>query len=365
MGAPDREPVTVTVDDVTVRKTLNLEDFDAIAIVYEVSSNREDDTRFHIEDNVPEGVSTEDLGFHPEHEAAESTLSAESVILEDQLARGESSRIVLGIRNYPEDDLEGLTDEPTLELLGTDAPAPGSVSSGEATDPERAEEGPSSGGVVRVLANELRRDDMSDEARRQLRDEFLDTESELENQIAELEEWIDDFEVYQPPMEEFLSEYGTVERIRSAFRDEISIIEEAVTTVQGRTDEVVGGLDTVNDRIVSTGADLETAAARMDTVEEGLKSIKDEIGKIDNRIEDSEDQAEQVSDEVRALEQRAGNLEGTVADFEEELKSIRASIRDDIRDIESDIDEFESFRDRLSAAFGDEEGSFDIESDDG
>ncbi len=365
MSEADPDAVTVSKDGVTVRKTVDTEQFQTLTVVIELASEREDVTRIHLLDPLPDGVPIDEIGFHPEYGAEHWSVEDGCVVFERDLATGETYTTIYGIRDYPAEETAALLDEPDLELLEVgpesvddvvdegrsevvrdfvagEADLPGLEDElGAATETaEAAEETPvedrevqepPTGGVVQALVKELRERKVDPEDRQLLSEELLDTEGAVEARVTHLQQRVSDLEAYTDALEEFIDREGTAEKVISDFRDDVAGLEREVHATGDRVDDALERLSSVDDRVTEVETDFESLGSRVD-------HFGDRLGDIEN--------------DVAAVDDRADDLDGRIEDLRDELNTLRRNLRNDVQALEKDLEDFEEFQEQLSSVFG-------------
>lgn len=117
MSDADPEAVTVSADGITVRKTVDTEQFQTLAVVVELASERDGEARVQLVDQIPTDVPMEDVGFHPQYGSEHWSVDEGSVAFERDFEPGEAYTTVYGIRDYPSDAIDALLTEPQLGLV--------------------------------------------------------------------------------------------------------------------------------------------------------------------------------------------------------------------------------------------------------
>jgi len=109
---------TTTVDEDGIRVEKSFTDDDAFpvpAVMYELSSTREDPVRVRIVDRIPESFPMDRIGFHPEYESENWTAYKDHrVEFERVVDPGDEIETVFGIRD-DDPDLEGFLGTPVIE----------------------------------------------------------------------------------------------------------------------------------------------------------------------------------------------------------------------------------------------------------
>ncbi|MFB6353611.1 MAG: hypothetical protein ABEJ92_05950 [Halobacteriales archaeon] len=134
MSDADPEAVTVSAEGITVRKTVDTEQFQTLAVVVELASERDDVARVQLVDPIPSDVPMDDVGFHPNYGSEHWSVEDGTVAFERDFEPGETYTTVYGLRDYPEDETDALLVEPEVGLVET-----GPESLEDVVDEERSE----------------------------------------------------------------------------------------------------------------------------------------------------------------------------------------------------------------------------------
>lgn len=106
---------TVDEDGIRVEKSFTDDAFPVPAVMYELSSTREDPVRVRIVDRIPESFPMDRIGFHPEYESENWTAYKDHrVEFERVVDPGDEIETVFGIRD-DDPDLEGFLGTPVIE----------------------------------------------------------------------------------------------------------------------------------------------------------------------------------------------------------------------------------------------------------
>ena len=111
------EEATTTVDEAGIRveKSFTDDAFPVPAVMYELSSSREDPVRVRIVDRIPESFPMDRIGFHPEYESDNWTAYKDHrVEFERVVDPGDAIETVFGIRD-DDPDLDGFLGTPVIE----------------------------------------------------------------------------------------------------------------------------------------------------------------------------------------------------------------------------------------------------------
>lgn len=112
----DRREVTVTADGVEVRKLFEDEQFPVPAVAFDVRSERAEPVVVRIVDDVPEDVTMDDLGFHPEYGSEFWSVGDGSITFERTFDPDETFETVYGLRVGDADAVERFLGEPRVEV---------------------------------------------------------------------------------------------------------------------------------------------------------------------------------------------------------------------------------------------------------
>ena len=106
---------TVDEDGIRVEKSFTDDAFPVPAVMYELSSTREDPVRVRIVDRIPESFPMDRIGFHPEYESDSWTAYKDHrVEFERVIDPGDTVETVFGIRD-DDPDLDGFLGSPVIE----------------------------------------------------------------------------------------------------------------------------------------------------------------------------------------------------------------------------------------------------------
>jgi predicted nucleic acid-binding Zn-ribbon protein len=106
---------TVDEDGIRVEKSFTDDAFPVPAVMYELSSTRENPVRVRIVDRIPESFPMDRIGFHPEYESDSWTAYKDHrVEFERVIDPGDAVETVFGIRD-DDPDLDGFLGSPIIE----------------------------------------------------------------------------------------------------------------------------------------------------------------------------------------------------------------------------------------------------------
>ncbi|MFB6201916.1 MAG: hypothetical protein ABEI98_07880 [Halorhabdus sp.] len=351
------ESVEVASDGVTVVKRFEADEFPVPAIAFNIQSARTEPVTVTLSDSVPEDVSVEDLGFHPEYGSEYWTIDEDTITFEREIDADSEYTTVYGIRATGTDEVEKFLTEPTIESVDpplededdlvedassdvvrdviagesdsvpgleetddeeietldlTDPNEPdddGSTGTEGAADEQPTVEGVQPGAVAKTLAAEIRQDHVDDATLAVLEEELdlgSDTdEGAVDARIQHLQNEVSDLAAYTSALEEFLDENGQGDELIEEFQSRLNEFESELGTVQDELQSVRQEMDTVQTTVEANGETVEDVEETVDTLErevdelaeevEGAGEIDDELADIRDDIEDLEAWREQLS----------------------------------------------------------------------
>ncbi|MFB6195608.1 MAG: hypothetical protein ABEI80_05515 [Haloplanus sp.] len=173
------------------------------------------------------------------------------------------------------------------------------------------------GSVAAGLAAEIRAGTVDDDDLATIED-ALDggVPTSVDVRVGRLQSQVEDLLAYRDALADFLDENGTAEEVLTEVSEEV---------------------DDLTDRVAALEASLEEA-------ESDREDLHDEVTALSDSVAEVSDQVESVGDEL-------AGIETTVENFDDRLTRVE-TLRSDIEDIQDELDELQTFRDRLSSAFG-------------
>ena len=130
MSEADPDAVTVSADGIKVRKTVDANQFEMLAVVFDLVSEREGTALVKIVDPVPEQIPLDDVEFQSESSAEQWTIQDGCVIFEHELAAAEICQTLYTIQDAPAEYAEAILTEPDIELLNVKSELPEDVING-------------------------------------------------------------------------------------------------------------------------------------------------------------------------------------------------------------------------------------------
>lgn len=172
-----------------------------------------------------------------------------------------------------------------------------------------------SGGVARVLLEELRSGDVDEETRAALRAELEPGRSQ-ELRIDHLQSRIGEFAAYVDMLESFVDEHGTFEEAVGGMDATVESLDDEVDALRSELDALA---ESVGVDVDAVEADVEGLRTDVDGLREGQDALAADLDDLGGKHDD--------------LEARVDRLEEQMASVDDRL------------------DEFEAFQARLSGAF--------------
>ncbi|PSP89628.1 hypothetical protein BRC90_04705 [Halobacteriales archaeon QS_4_69_34] len=391
--------VTVAADGVTVTKSYEPERFSVPAIAFGIRSERDAPATVRILDTIPEGVSVDDIGFHPEYGREHWEVDGRDAVFERDLDAGEEDLTVYGVRAVDEDTIERFITEPALSVAGegsgadpatepdsTSEPAAGSASTGSggtstaaettasgggATDRTDATAGtggdasvdvPSAenrdtatggaaasaaaGGVAAALAAELRDGEVDRDDRERIASALGDEAGTGEGgdgtdaRIKHLQSRVSDIEAYSDALEEFIEGTGPARQV-------LDDLDERVGEIDGRVaalDERVDDLDT---RVAGNAEAVESLDASLETVRADVDALRTEVEDAD--LDALQADVETVREDVEAVRE---DVEAVREDVETVREEAGGADADELAALRTEVEELEAWRRRVSDVLG-------------
>ncbi len=268
-------------------------------------------------------------------------------------------------------------------------------SGGDADVPAAAAAG---GGLAATLAAEIRAGEVSDADLETLRGE-LDSglPRSADVRIRRLQSQFADLDAYVDALEEFIDDEGTgaelVERLdaelekvtaevadlregldaaaddREAIHDGVDALDDDLAATDDRLDDVAGtasaaadGVDDLRGRTDAVEAHLDDVESDIDDLVDDLDDVVADVGDVAADVDETEEYVARVDDDLDAVREDVSTVAEDVADAQESLSADVADLRaevsaladelDRVDEVEAEIEELQTFRDRLNSAFG-------------
>lgn len=335
------------VGGVRLEKSLQEDKYHLPSVEFVIESDRSEPVTVTLHETIPDSVALEEIGFHREYGKEHWDIDERQLVFEYTLDAGEEYRTVYGFKPNAVDLSEDLVtkpdeftvtpEEPTVPKgkpvarSASDSPYPadstthtGSKDGGEDTetaggvdlDDETTNtdrDGTEIGSVADRLAEELERDEVSDESLEILETHLSTSLSRTGSENARLEQLQEDvtnLRAYTSALEEFLDEEGSAQEIIEEFDHRVDGVEEQLDSLQtktsnleGKVETVESGLREVDDAVESLTAEFEEIETELDTLHQDLASMDERVPaySIDERFADLQDELESIDEFVSNL----------------------------------------------------------------
>ena len=115
-GKDGTDAVVARTEGVEVKKSHEGDRFPVPAIVFSIRSEREEPVEIRLADRVPEGVSMDDVGFHPEYGSEFWSVEGRTLVFERELEGDVEVETVYGLRGPDAETADRFLGEPTIEV---------------------------------------------------------------------------------------------------------------------------------------------------------------------------------------------------------------------------------------------------------
>jgi prefoldin subunit 5/biotin carboxyl carrier protein len=412
------DAVTVSGDDVTVRKTVDTEQFQTVAVVLELTSHRTDVARVQVVDAVPEGVPMDDIGFHLDYGAEHWSVEDGTVVFERDLEPDEEYMTIYGIRDYPEDELDALRTEPDVGLIDDGSGDLESVVDEERSDvirdflsgetelagleetvgevedvtadaepatpkPEPAEAGEHEPTTGHEPDPEAEAEEAEEPAAEPTPDPVEAAEGAADTAAAngdaideeevsvplsggvvrvlikELQEGDVDPEHRRILRDELLDTDGTLDARIRHLQQRMSDIEAYTDALEAFIADEGGARDVLGDLrsdIEELDAELESIPDRLDEAFDRLESVDDRLASVAADAETALDRSDAMDDRVAGVEDEVARIDERIDDLRRELDSQQTALQDEVDALQADLEELDEFQQRLKSVFGNDGG---------
>lgn len=299
---------TVTDDGVTVLKTLERGADGTVTVTLEVETDRRSPATVSVVERVLESIPDSALELHAD--AAEHWQLDPNPVFEREFTPGESYTTFYRVGEVDAHRFASLEDEPALQVVATEradvadvvdrnaSNAVRDVIGGErdsvleASPDEEAADEPggfaraSSGGVVRVLANELEQGYVDEETKAQLRD-ALELGPRQDVRIRHLQGEVSDLAAYVEMFDEFVDRFGTLEEVFEEMDEELSSVRSEVSSLREEHESLAEDHAAVAAAVSERDDDRPLLDDRVGSLEEDLDELEewmDEFGQFKSRL---------------------------------------------------------------------------------
>lgn len=314
MTESEDNEVSITKDDISVQKTVDQDQFDALAFIFTITSERDEPVPIRLLDRVPDTSSLDNIGFHPEYYADQWTIEEDHIVFAHELPPGGEFTTLYGVRDdtaHPDE----LT-EPTLEIDVHPTSSPDHDSETDPTDREYLS------GSLDTTSDKHSPQDTSTPTATSTPSISLDDAPDEESKTP------------RPALSEDLHTDTIVQAVLTALT-EAEDADDTRTKFKNALDIQTGSMDARIEHLQRQVLDLNAYTS-------SLEEFLDESGTANQIQTDLDELNETLTSVQTRIASNAENLATLESDF--------ADLREDLDDIQTTIDEFETFRDQLIAA---------------
>lgn len=344
---------------VTLEKRFEEEVYPQPAVVYELSSEREEAATVRIIETIPDSLAPEEIGFLDATKRSAWQIKGPKLVLETSLEPGAKFSTVCGARGGDVDGIAELLDQPDVfEVEATGATIPEAsggftrstggrevAANGEATSEAEDEPAadatttrPGEGTIVDQLATELQAGQVSSESVELLRDELGPAEPRprsVEARLKQLQTDISDVRAYTNALEAFLDENGSA--------------QEVIERVEGRIDALDDTVGAVDERVDDHDEELAEIRERQESLATDVAALSDDFEELSSQVEEFTGTVEEFTGNVEEIASQVSSTEEAVERLEERLPEYDVAAR--IDEIQADVDDMESFANELKSVF--------------
>lgn len=358
--------VEVEDEHLSIRKSVVGFNTDSMTgIEFTITSHADVPVQFRLVEDLPEGVSTSDIGLNPDyHSASWSTFPEENrLVFQDRIWPDDELVTLWGVQTNDPLDIESLLTEPRIEVnvlaeeeaessTSTDRGSqPGSEenlkafweaesnqNAARSTDPSGASpnnweadsaRAKQSRSLVHGLVEEIQSGGVDDEELDMLRDALaIDTPESLRIRTRWLQSQVSDLIAYSEELEGFIDEKGSPSELVEEFEAEIQTLHSRLDTIETHQEEADERLVTARERI-----------AAVEQTSKAIDNLKDELHRLQYQLEE----LETVPDDD-PIERIDG--------LETKIDAALGEIRDDVNGLTEEVEDFKEWRDRLADLLG-------------
>lgn len=424
----DDDPVTVSADGVTVRKSYEKDEFPVPAIAFRIESERAEPTEVRLVDHIPEGFGMDDIGFHPEYGSEHWSAEGDRVTFERQLDPDEEYVTVYGIRVDDAEAIQQFLTEPEIELVeleGTAEPEASDVESGIDGPDEDSDLVGEAEGIVSEESSQVVRDVISGEAETvpgldedvaaeppvngddepapataddaSEAGEPAESDIEPDEGVAGGDDAGDEAireedrpepdkgvaatpagetsEEHEPDQGETPASVVASGHVATALADELregSVSEEDLDRLRDALGETSASTDA---RITYLQSEVADLAAYKDALEafidengvghELLDELRDEVAGVDDRLGRIEERTEENAEDIASVHDAVDELDEDIDELEDDFDDLREDVDGRVEDVRDDLDDrIAGLEDELEADLGERVAALEEELDD-
>ena len=402
---------TVEEDGLRVEKSFTDDAFPVPAVVFELSSRREEPVRARLVDQIPDSFPMDRVGFHPEFESEHWTAYEDHrVEFERVLEPGESVETVFGIRD-DDPELDAFLGDPTVEhvavdekiedVLGVDEtdavrealsgdratlPGMGDLEDGPATVPSDASDpAADSRPDPRVLdadttAAVTRHDEPVDASVTETPDEGVDpvddeadpeTTAPTSGIAAALADEIRSGDVDEADLELLREELDggvprsvdvRIGRLQSSvadieayadalaeFIDDDGTAREMLDGIESRVADVESAVDAIDTRVAAGDRAHAELAGDVEAIEADTETLREAVDGLGDDVDAFHERADGVDDRLDRFDEEFDDIWEDLAAVDARLTDIEERLGDDIADVDAELAEIADHLEELEA----------------
>jgi predicted nucleic acid-binding Zn-ribbon protein len=335
--------VTVTADGVTVTKSYEPERFSVPAIAFGIRSERDTPATIRIVDTVPEGVSVDDIGFHPEYGREHWEVDGRDAIFERDLDADAEELTVYGVRAVGEDTIERFITEPALDVTGEESTADPATEPGSTSEPAAESASTTGAGSTAGAGASTAGESTAAEATASGggatdgTDATAGTGGDASADVASAESTGTAPGGAAPPS---AAAGGVAAALAAELRDgEVDRDDrERIVSALGDGEGAGGGGDGTDARIKNLQSRVSDIEAYSDALEEFIEGT----GPARQVLDDLDERVGEIDGHVAALDERVGEIDARVADNAEAAESLDASletVRADVDALRTEVED--------------------------
>lgn len=326
----DGEVVDAT-EGVTLRKRYEEAEFHQPAVVYELTSDRDDRVRVRVIESIPDALAPEDLGFLGSSMERTWQIKGPKLVFENVLEPNESFTTACAARGDTADAITDLLGHPEafeaspVESADREAAAPFTRSAANADPP--ADAGPAAEAeaeaedrerVVEQLVAELRTGQVSEESVTFLREELGAGRPprSVEARLKQLQTDLADVRAYTNALEAFIDEHGSGDEI-------VDRLERRLASLEAAIEEVEESADGHGDHLDRLQADVDDLDAEVDALSREFGDVADQVAGLRADLEAVEDRLPDYD-----IDERIEELDAELSDVVRFTNTLRAAFEE-------------------------------------
>lgn len=382
----DGGSVVVREEGVEVTKSHETDRFPVPAIVFAIRSEREERVEVRLADRVPEGVSMDDVGFHPEYGSEFWSVEGRTLVFERELEGETETETVYGLRGPDAEVADRFLADPTIEVwtggesgssfvedindqltrsatfaggengerdgatTGEAVESPGVFAGGERSEDERTD--------ATVEDGEIGEDDADDGDRSEGGERGGSGTTVVEDTMDE--NTSTDTETHETSTDDETTTGTVAMRLARELRagrvdaDDRETLRDAL----GPRESVGARIDHLRSQVNDVAAYADALEAFLDENGSGRTLIRQQADRLDALREDVEASTERASAnraDIDAIENDVEGIESEVETIESDVDAFQTAVSDLDEEIERIDERFASIDERLEGVEGHQE----------